>query len=133
MTDKRKDLIVTAASGLLIIAFVYFNTADFGYSIVHRICDGCFVTGVMLFGAGIILHCSNKGALNLFGYSAKFGLSLIVPVGKNPWTANGERETYYDYCERKAKQEPKPISHLLIVGGAYLAIAVVLLIIYLMT
>ena len=132
MTIKPKDLIVTAVTGLLIVAFIFFGSADRGHSIVHRICDGCFATGVLMTGAGIILFCANKGALNLFGYGAKFGLSLILPIGKNPWISNGERETYYDYCQRKAEQDPKPVSHLLIVGGAYLAIAVVCLVIYLM-
>ena len=131
MTIKRKDLIVTAITGLLIVAFCYFGSADRGYTIVHRLCDGCFTTGVLFAGVGIILHCANKGALNLFGYGARFGLSLILPIGKNPWMANGERETYLDYCQRKSEQEPKPVSHLLIVGGVYLVIAAVLLVVYL--
>lgn len=130
MTIKRKDLIVTAIVGLLIVSFSFFGSADRGYTVVHRLCDGCFTTGVLFAGAGIILFCANRGAFNLFGYGAKFGLSLILPIGRNPWTANGERETYFDYCQRKAEQEPKPVSHLLIIGGTYLLLAAVLLVIY---
>ena len=133
MSINRKDLIATAVSGMLIVLFCFYYSADRDYSIIHRICDGCFVTGVMLTGAGLILHCANKGAFNLFGYSAKFGMNLIMPfIGKNPWLGDRDRETYYEYCMRKAEEGPKPVSHLLIVGGAYLAVAAVCLVIYLL-
>ena len=132
MTINRRDLIVAAVLGVLIASFCFFSSADRGYTIVHRICDGCFTTGILLTGIGVIMHCSNKGALNLFGFGAKFGLNLILPIfGKNPWTADGERETYYDYCMRKAEADPKPVSHLLIVGGAFLVTAAILLVVYL--
>ena len=132
MTIKRKDLIATAVSGLLIVAFCFIGSAERGYMIVHRLCDGCFVTGVLLTGAGIILLCANKGALNIFGYGARSGLNLILPIfGKGPTKEDGERETYFDYCQRKAEQGPKPVSHLLIVGGIYLVLAAILLVIYL--
>ena len=131
MTIKRKDLIVTVVVGVLVVLFCFFNSADRGYSVIHRLCDGCFTAGILLGGIGVIMFCANKGALNLFGFGAKFGLNLILPIfGKNPWNADGERETYYDYCQRKAEQEPKPVSHLLITGGAYLLLAVVLLVVY---
>lgn len=131
MTIKRKDLIVTAIAGLLIVSFCFFGSADRGYTIVHRLCDGCFATGVLLAGAGILLLCANKGALNIIGYGARSGLNLIMPIfGKGPTKENGERETYFDYCQRKAEQDPKPVSHLLIVGGVYLLLAAVLLVIY---
>ena len=131
MTQKRKELIVTLCAGLLIVAFCYYNSADYGHSIIHRLCDGCFVTGVMFTGAGLVLHCANKGALNIFGYSFKLGLNLILPLGNNPWRATGERETYFEYCQRKEEEGPKPVSHLLISGGVYLALAGILLVVYL--
>ena len=132
MSDKRKNIIVAVVLGFLIAGFVFISTADRGHTIIHRACDGCFVSGILLGGMGVILHCANKGAFNLFGFGARFGLNLILPIfGKNPWAANGERETYYDYCEKKREREPKPVGHLLIVGGAFLLIAAVLLVIYL--
>lgn len=132
MTVNRKDLIVAAVLGVLITSFCFFNSADRGYTIVHRLCDGCFTTGILLTGFGVIMYCANKGAFNLFGFGAKFGLNLILPIfGKNPWNADGEQETYYDYCMRKAEQEPKPVSHLLITGTVFLIAAAVLLVVYL--
>ena len=130
MSIKRKDLIANAIAGLLIAMFCFFNTADRGFTVLRRLCDGSFVAGVMIFGAGVILFCANRGAFNLFGYSARMGLSLIFPIGKNPWDGSRGRETYYDYCERKAQEPAKPVSPLLIVGGGYILIAMILLIIY---
>ena len=130
MSIKRKDLIANAGAGLLIAMFCFFSSADREFSVLHRLCDGCFVAGVMILGAGIILFCANRGAFNLFGYSAKFGLSLILPIGKNPWDGGRDRETYYDYCERKAQEPSKPVSPLLIVGGGYILLAMILLVIY---
>ena len=132
MSNKRKELALAVVSGLLIVVFVFLGTADRDHSIVHRLCDGCFAAGMLLGGMGVILHCANQGALNLFGYGARFGLNLILPIfGKNPWKADGERESYYDYCARKQEQEPKPTSHLLLAGGFYLLLAAVLLVVYL--
>lgn len=131
MSNKRKELALAVVSGLLIVVFVFFSTADRNHSIVHRLCDGCFAAGMLLGGLGVILHCANQGALNLFGYGARFGLNLILPIfGKNPWSGD-ERESYYDYCAKKQEQEPKPTSHLLLAGGFYLLLAAVLLLVYL--
>lgn len=130
MTIKLKEVIVDFVLGLLVVSFNYFNnSAD--ATIIHRLLDGTFVAGVLLTGIGILLFCANKGAFNIFGYGVKYGLSLILPIGKNPWAADGERETYYDYCMRKAEKEPKSFLPLLISGGVYLVISVVLLVIYL--
>ena len=132
MSDKRKEFAVAVVLGLLIAGFVFFGTADRGHSVIHRACDGCFAAGMLLGGMGVILYCANQGAFNIFGFGARYGLNLILPIfGKNPWAANGERETYYDYCEKKREQEPKPVSHLLITGAAFLLIAAVLLVVYL--
>ena len=128
---KRKDLIVDFVLGLLVVSFCYFNPSNPESTVIHRILDGCFVAGILLCGSGTILFCSSKGAFNIFGYGAKFGLSLIIPIGKNPWMGDGERETYYDYCARKAEEKPKSFVPMLIVGGVFLLASLVLLVIYL--
>ena len=131
MSFNRKDLIVSAVCGLLFVLFVFYGSADQGFTIVHRLCNGCFVAGMMMAGAGGILYCASKGAFDLFGYSAREGLNLIMPIfGSNPLTAEGKRESYYDYCVRKREEPKKPIGHLLIVGGGYLLISGILLIVH---
>ena len=131
MSVNRKDLIVSAVCGLMFVLFVFYGGADQEFTIVHRLCNGFFVAGVMMGGAGVILHCANKGAFDLFGYSAREGLNLIMPIfGSNPLTAEGKRESYYDYCVRKREEPRKPVGHLLIVGGGYLLISGILLIVH---
>lgn len=131
MSINRKDLIVSAVCGLMFVLFVFYGSADQDFTIVHRLCNGCFVAGMMMGGAGVILYCASKGAFDLFGYSAREGLNLIMPIfGSNPLTAEGKRESYYDYCMRKREEPKKPIGHLLIVGGGYLVISGILLIIH---
>ena len=131
MSTKRKDLVVSAVCGLMFVLFVFYGSADQDFTIVHRLCNGCFVAGMMMGGAGVILYCAGKGAFDLFGYSAREGLNLIMPIfGSNPLTSEGKRESYYDYCMRKREEPKKPIGHLLIVGGGYLVISGILLVIH---
>ena len=131
MTVKRKDLIVDFVLGLLVVTFCYLNPQNPDTTVIHRMLDGCFVAGTLLCGAGVILFCSSKGAFNILGYGLKFGLNLILPVGKNPWMADGERESYYDYCVRKSEEQSKTFLHLLITGAVFMLASLVLLIIYL--
>ena len=131
MSINRKDIIVSAVCGLMFVLFVFYGSDEQNFTVVHRLCNGFFVAGMMLGGAGVILHCASKGAFDLFGYSAREGLNLIMPIfGSNPLTAEGKRESYYEYCTRKREEPRKPIGHLLIVGGGYLLISGILLIVH---
>lgn len=131
MSVNRKDIIVSAVCGLMFVLFVFYASAEQEFTIVHRLCNGFFVAGAMLGSAGLLLHCANKGAFNLFGFSARYGLNLIMPfITKNPWNGDRDRETYYDYCVRKSEEPHKPVAHLLIVGGGYLVISAILLVVY---
>ena len=131
MSTNRKDLIVSAACGMMIVVFVFYASAEQGFTVIHRLCNGFFVAGGMLGGAGLILYCANKGAFNLFGYGGSYALNLIMPfITRNPWNGDRDRETYYDYCVRKSEEPHKPVGHLLIVGGGYLIISAILLIVH---
>lgn len=134
MSIKRKDLIVDYAVGLMIAAFVYISNQTIAeveqWDIFHMLCNGCFTAGALLLGVGGILFCANKGAFSLFGYSIKFGINLILPLGNNPWRAKGERESYYDYCQRKAEKPKLSTVPLLISGGTYMLLSVVFLLLH---
>ena len=131
MSINRKDLIVSAVCGLMIVTFVFYASAENEFTVIHRLCNGFFVAGMMMGGAGLILHCASKGAFDLFGYSAKEGLNLIMPIfSRDHLSPDGKKESYYDYCMRKREEPKKPIGHLLIVGGGYLLISGILLIVH---
>lgn len=128
---KRKDLIVSTVIGLLIVAFVVTMSADRGYSLTHRLSDGCFTAGVMLCGIGGIIFCSNKGAFNLLGFSTSHIIKLITGFGKDP--GEETHDAYYNYCVKQAEKPAKPFGHLLIVGAGFLLAAILFLVLYLRT
>lgn len=131
MKTTRKDLVLSFVVGILIASFVFAFSADRGYTLFHRLSDGCFTAGILLCGTGGLFFCANKGAFNLLGYGISRGGKLITGWGKDP--ADEGRDAYYNYCMRQAEKEPKPFGHLLIGGTVYLAAAVLFLVIYLMT
>lgn len=130
MKTTRKDLVLSLVIGLVIAVLVVTISADRGFTLVHRLSDGCFSAGVLLCGIGGIFFCANKGALNLFGFGASRALKLVTGWGKDP--SEKDHDSYYNYCMEQAEKEPKPFAHLLIGGAVYLAAAVVFLVIYLM-
>lgn len=127
---KRKDLIVSTVIGFLIVVFVVMMSAERGYSMTHRLSDGCFTASVMLCGIGGIIFCSNRGAFNLLGFSTSHIIKLITGYGKDPGEQN--HDAYYNYCMKQAEKPAKPFGHLLIVGAIYLLAAVLFLALYLM-
>ena len=128
MQTNRKDLVLGTMIGLMIVIIVVTLSADRGYTLVHRLSDGCFTAGVLLCGFGGIFFCSNRGAFNLLGFSASRALKIITGYGKDP-AADG-RDAYYNYCREQNDKEPKPFAHLLIAGVGYLIASVIFLVIY---
>lgn len=131
MKIHRKDLIIAIVAGLLLLGLSFTLSADRGYTLSHRLSDGCFTAAVMLCGIGGILFCSNKGAFNLLGFSASHAIKFITGFGKDP--SVNSHDAYYHYCMQQAEKPPKPFAHLLIVGAGYFVAAVLFLLLYLYT
>lgn len=120
-----KAVIADLALGLLVIALVWFVNAEQEYTLVHRLCDGCYVAAVVLLGSGGLAFCRNKGALDIFGYGAHSLITMFNPGNR----LARPKEDYYEYCKRKA-EERKPFGHMLIAGAVYLVLALVFVAIY---
>ena len=127
MTQKQKTYLTEAILGGLIAAYVVFLNRNSGHSLVHLLCDGCFVAAVLLLCTGGILFCKEKGAFDIFGYGLKSALGLLVPGVSI--LDNGEREDYFTYCERKASERKKRHQPML-VGFCYLAASALFMVIY---
>ena len=127
MSDKVKAIIVDMALGLLVIGLVWYLNADQDYTLVHRLCDGCYVAAVVLLGSAGLAFCRNKGALDIFGYGAVSLISMFNPGNRMARPEEG----YYEYCQRKAG-ERKPFGHMLISGLVYLAFALIFMAMYTM-
>ncbi len=127
MTDKQKTYLAEFFAGLLIVVYVVFINRNTGHTIVHMLCDGCFVAAVLLLGTGGIIFCKGKGAFDIFGYGIKSALGLIVP-GVSLMDSD-IKEDYFTYCERKAK-ERKKVHQPMLVGLGYLAASAVFMAMY---
>ena len=131
MKTTRKDLVLSIVIGLAIASFVVSLSADRGFTLVHRLSDGCFSAGVILCGMGGLVFCANKGFFNAIGFSASYAGKMITGWGKDP--SERGHDAYYNYCMRQAEKGPKPFAHLRIGGAVYLVAAVLFLVVYLMT
>lgn len=131
MKITRKDLVLSMVIGLAIACFVVSLSADRGFTMVHRLSDGCFSAGVILCGMGGLIFCANKGFFNILGFSVSYAGKMITGWGKDP--SERGHDGYYNYCMRQAEKGPKPFAHLLIGGAAYMVAAALFLVVYLMT
>lgn len=130
MKITRRDLALGLMIGGMIVAFVVTLSADRGFTLVHRLSDGCFSAGVILCGMGGLVFCANKGFFNALGFSASYAGKMITGWGKDP--SERGHDAYYNYCMRQAEKGSKPFAHLLIGGAVYLVAATLFLVVYLM-
>lgn len=95
------------------------------YEIMKALCDGFFVAGILVLSFGLLVVASNGGTFDM----VKYGVFSLFAVFMKDVTKRKYR-TFYDY--RKAMQENKrSFSYLIIVGVAFMIIAVVFLLLYL--
>ena len=87
--------------------------------------DAFTVPGVILLCIGALVWVSTDGMFDGFTYAAKRLGSLIPFYGKNY-----KHERYYDYVMRKRGKRISGYGFILIVGAAFVAIAVVFTVLY---
>jgi hypothetical protein len=89
---------MASRQGFALDGAAYLNCRD--------ISDGCFVSGMIFTGMGMLLWVSSTGFFDIFGYAMKSLLVLFSPL-KKP----GEHPHYYEYkCEKEEKRKGKPIT-----------------------
>lgn len=86
-------------------------------------CDAFFVSGVLGLGFGLLVLASNGGAFDMFAYGARkfFRLFRKDPIDR-------KYRTFYDYRQAR-KEKKRSFWYMVIVGGAFLAVAIVLFLI----
>ncbi len=125
-------VLVNVIVGAIVAAAVIALNWERELSWSHRLCDGCLTAGTLLAGVGGLKFIRNQGAFDVMGYSMATAIHGWLPMLR-PQNQLGDREEpFEDYRERKQAQR-KPAADLLISGGIYMALAVVLLVIYLLT
>ncbi len=91
--------------------------------IMHYLCDGFVVPGVVLLGSGLIVFVYNHGAFHALGYAFKHLFTMLIPL------SNKKEERYSDYLSKQRKV--KNYLFLFVVGGIFFLVGIVFLIIYL--
>ena len=84
--------------------------------------DAFFTAGMLLAASGALVFVSRNGAFD--------GLSYAV-VSLSWFFRNRQHESYADYKARKAERGKTPCLFLVIVGGGFLLIALILVILFL--
>ncbi len=124
--------IITAAVGaaaVILIVFAVYHihtipaTSENAREIMQILSNAFFVPGVFIAGVGLIIFASNGGAFDMlaFGFIRFFDL-----FRKN---CKGKYKDFYEYRQSKKDRHTR-MSFMLIVGLAYIAIAVIFLICY---
>ena len=123
MNLPRKKLLILACIGLGLVLRVIFTQGIVRSAglkdVLRHLCDGFFVAGALLLGAGGLVWGHAGGVTDGLRFSMKTFLSL-------KWKRVGDyKESFSDYRARREARsgDPKPY---LLVGGGYFLIALLL-------
>lgn len=100
-----------------------------GVEVARFLCDGFFVSGVVLLGFAALYWASDKGAFDGLKYSFTSFFRLHFSTHRYDWK---EKESFQEYKERIHSDEKKKknVSITAIIGGVFMIGAIICLIIY---
>ena len=132
MSQKVKNYLLKYGIGTLsCIGLVAMTMAGFDFSgasekdIMCCWSDAFTVAGALPILSGLLLWVTGQGAFNGIGYSLSMAGKSLVPGGRL-----GEMETYAEYIERKSQKRAKGYGFLFVLGTIFLAIGLVLMLIF---
>ena len=122
--------LVTAIAGGAFTVFVLWLRDFLGAPTLlekYRILADAFtIPGVILVMLSLLVWASSEGAFDFLGYAASRVGDMLLPAHG----LSSKHETYYQYVERKRGKRAKGFWFLLFVGLAFVAVAVVFVILY---
>ena len=127
MSDQQKNLIASLVTGLVIAILVVVINWSLEQPFIQRLCDGAFVSGVLLLGMGGLKFVRNQGFFDIASYGISYTIHMAIP-SMGPM----EDEDLIAYKERKREQR-KPARDIVLAGCVYLVLAGILLVIYQLT
>lgn len=117
------SLVGAVIAVVIVCAYKIWEISDVT-QIMGTLSNAFFVPGVLIAGAGLIVFASNGGAFYMLGYGAHvFVDKFRKDISKRKY------KDFYEYQEEKKKKKTK-FGFMLIVGVAYIAVAVAFLIAY---
>lgn len=127
---KGKDFIKTMVSGVLITGAVIWLSLSRGKTVIHALCDGFFVSGILLLCYAGLIFSTHQGTFDIFA----FGISHLFKVrwpGFSTMSEEHEKETFADYRIRVSAKRKYPFGTL-IAAGIFAVIAAILFAVYLL-
>ena len=122
-----KKYLITTVVGLLAVGAIIWSKDLFAQTapvtVFHILCDAFFAVGVVISAAGVLIFSSNEGTFDIFAY----GFNAFADMFRKQ--SRKQYHTFYDYKESRADVKI-PFAFLLIVGGAFIAISLVMLYFY---
>lgn len=124
MKKKLLQYSIAVAAGLavsfglacLLGLFQSQNAVD----VFKKLADACTVTGILVFGAGILTFCANHGAFDMVLWGLKGAVRMLIPGA----ALREEKKSYAEYREARAAKQ-KPFKFLLVVGAVFVLLSVI--------
>ena len=126
---KSKHFIKTLVSGAIITAAVIWLSLSREKELVHALCDGFFVSGILLLCYAGLIFSTHQGTFDIFAYGISHLFKTRWP-GFSTMSDEHEKEKFADYRERVSAKRKYPFG-VLVAAGIYAVIAVILFVIYL--
>jgi hypothetical protein len=102
-----------------------FDVVGMSANLIFMIlCDAFFVAGILLALFGALVWISTTGFFDTFGYAIRSAAHLLLPF------INHDTKTFYDYKTEKAEKRGESKGFLVIVGGFYLLLSAVFLVLW---
>lgn len=95
------------------------------FRIYAAICDGLFISGILILAVGGLLFIHNCGFFDILAYGFMRFISLFK---KNP--KENKYETFYDYHVARAEKPKVEFAYFLIIGGGFILISLIFLLLW---
>ena len=128
--ESRSSLIKYAVSVMFggVLVWLYLALRDFQAAELmekyRMLSDAFLIPGILLVMAGFLISVTNQGALDGISYATGRAFRKLIPG------MDRVDEKYYDYVERKRQKRVKGYGFLFVVGGVFLAIAVIFMVLF---
>ena len=126
---KSKHFIKTFISGAIITIAVVALSMSREKEVIHALCDGFFVSGVLLLCYAGLIFSAHQGTFDIFSYGISHLFNTRWP-GFSTMSEDHQKEKFADYRIRVSAKRKYPFGTL-VAAGFYAVIAVILFLIYL--
>ena len=115
---------VCLALAFVILCFKNIFSQTDAVKVFQILCDAFFVTGICFACIGVIMLAGNGGAFDMLGYAF---VMLFDALRKD--ISKRKYKDFYEYRQAK-KEKKRNVLYMFVVGGAFIAISVIFLILY---